>query len=58
MSQTFISNKWETALTSQGHVTTAPLKQANKEDNRQAFFYLPASKKVLRILKINLSPFY
>ena len=28
---TFISNKWETAMTSQGHVTTASLKQANKE---------------------------
>ena len=25
-------------MTSQGHVTTASLKQANKEDNREAFF--------------------
>ena len=38
MSKAFISNKWETALTSQGHVTTASLKQANKEDDREAFF--------------------
>ena len=30
MSMTFISNKWETAMTSYGHVTTASLKQANK----------------------------
>ena len=28
---TFISNKWETAIKPQGHVTTASLKQANKE---------------------------
>ena len=38
MSITFISNKWETAMTSQGHVTTASLKQAHKEDNRSVFF--------------------
>ena len=25
-------------MTSQGHVTTASLKQANKEDNKEAFF--------------------
>ena len=25
-------------MTSQGHVTTASLKQAKKEDNREAFF--------------------
>ena len=25
-------------MTSQGHVTTASLKQAHKEDNREAFF--------------------
>ena len=25
-------------MTSQGHVTTASLKQANKEDNRETFF--------------------
>ena len=25
-------------MTSQGHVTTASLKQANKDDNREAFF--------------------
>ena len=28
---TFISNNWETAMTWQGHVTTASLKQANRE---------------------------
>ena len=28
----------ETAMTSQGHVTTALLKQAHKEDNREVFF--------------------
>ena len=28
---TFISNKWETAMASHGHETTASLKQANKE---------------------------
>ena len=38
MSNTFISNKWETAMTSEGHVTTSSLEQANKEDNREAFF--------------------
>ena len=27
---TFILNKWETAVTSHGHVITASLKQANK----------------------------
>ena len=31
MNITFISHKWETAMTSHGHVTTASLKQANKE---------------------------
>ena len=31
MSIAFISNKWETAMTSQDHVTPASLKQANKE---------------------------
>ena len=31
MSITFISSKWETGKTSQGHVTTASLKQATKE---------------------------
>ena len=36
-------------MTSQGHVTTAPRKQTNKEDNRETFFYLPASQKALRI---------
>ena len=25
-------------MTSQGHVTTVPLKQAHKEDNREVFF--------------------
>ena len=39
MSLTFISNKWETAMTSQGHVTTtAALKRAHKEDNEEVFF--------------------
>ena len=28
-------------MTAQGHVTTASLKQAHKEDNREVFFYLP-----------------
>ena len=32
-------------MTSQGHVTTAPLKQANKEDNREAFFICLHLKK-------------
>ena len=36
--QLSISNKWETAMTSQGHVTAASLKQAHKEDNREVFF--------------------
>ena len=31
MSITFISYKWETAMASQGHVTTALLKQADEE---------------------------
>ena len=38
MSYAFIFKKWETAMTSQGHVTIASLKQAHKEDNRGAFF--------------------
>ena len=38
MSYAYISDKWETAMTSQGHVTTASLKQSHKEDNREAFF--------------------
>ena len=49
MSLPFISNKWETAMTSQGHMTTASLKQANKEDNREVFFIRLHLKKVLRI---------
>ena len=32
-------------MTSRGHVTTAPLKQANKVDNREAFFICPHLKK-------------
>ena len=32
-------------MTSQGHVTTASLKQANKEDNREAFFICLHLKK-------------
>ena len=37
-------------MTSQGHVTTASLKQATKEDNREAFFISACiSQKVLRI---------
>ena len=38
MSKKFISNKWETAITSKGHMTTAALKQAHKEDNRELVF--------------------
>ena len=36
-------------MTSQGHVTTASLKQANEEDNSD-IFYPPASQKVQRIV--------
>ena len=36
-------------MTSQGHVTTASIKQAHKEDNREVSFYPPISQKVLRI---------
>ena len=32
-------------MTSQGHVTTASLKQANKGDNREAFFICLHLKK-------------
>ena len=32
-------------MTSQGHVTTAPLKQANKGDNKEAFFICLHLKK-------------
>ena len=46
MSVTFISNKRETAMTSYCHVTTASLKQANKEyDDRGAFFIRLHHKK-------------
>ena len=31
-------------MASQGHVTTVPLKQANKEDNREAFLSACISK--------------
>ena len=37
MSLTFISNKCETAMTSQGHVTTALVKPAHEEDIREVF---------------------
>ena len=33
-------------MTSQGHVTTASLKQANKEDNRETFFIRLHLKKL------------
>ena len=46
MSMTFISNKWETAMTSHGHVTTALLTQANKEYYRGAFFIRLHLKKL------------
>ena len=49
--RTFISNKWETDMTSQSHVTsvtTASLKQVNKE-NIEGIFYPPASQQVLCI---------
>ena len=49
MGITFLSNKWETAMTYQGHVTTASLKQVSKEYKKGHFFYPPASQKVLRI---------
>ena len=50
MSITLISNKWGTAVTSQGHVTTAALKQACKEYIEGSFLSTsPTSQKVLRI---------
>ena len=33
-------------MTLQGHVATAPLKQANKEDNTEAFFICLHLKKL------------
>ena len=48
MSISFISYKWETAMTSQVHVTTASLKQANKTYIERNF-YRSASQKVPRI---------
>ena len=45
MSKKFIFNKWEIAMTSQGHVTTASLKQANKGDYRESFFICLHLKK-------------
>ena len=36
-------------MTSQDHMTTASLKQAHKEDNREVFFYPPISQNILRI---------
>ena len=55
----FVSNKWETTMTSPGHVTTASLKQANnKKDNRGAFFIrLHFKKFCASILKISHSEF-
>ena len=40
-----MSVKWETAMTSQDHVTTASLKQAHEEDNRGVFFICLYLKK-------------
>ena len=45
MSKTSIPNKWETAMTSQGHVTTALVKQAHMEDIREVFFICQYLKK-------------
>ena len=43
--KTFIlSNKWETPMTSQGHVTTASLKQADKEYMERHFLSACISK--------------
>ena len=43
-------------MTSQGHVTTASLKQANKEDNRETFFIgLHLKKFCASILEISHS---
>ena len=45
-------------MTSQGHVTTASLKQANKGDNREAFFIrLHLKKFCASILEILHSEF-
>ena len=42
-------------MTSQGHVTTASIKQVHKEANREVSFYPPISQKVLRIHPWNFS---
>ena len=43
-------------MTSQGHVTTAPRKQTNKEDNRETFFIcLHLKKRCASILEISQS---
>ena len=43
-------------MTSQGHVTTASLKQANKEDKRKAFFIsLYVKKLYVSVLKTSHS---
>ena len=44
MSKTFISNQWETAMTSQCHVTSASPKQANKEYTEGQFLSACISK--------------
>ena len=45
-------------MTSQGHVTTAALKQAHKEDNREVFFIRLYISKIsahptLKLLTVN-----
>ena len=47
-------NQWEAAMTSQGHVTTASLIQANKDNNRETFFIrLHLKKFCASILEIS-----
>ena len=51
-------NKWETDMTSQGHVTTASLKQAHKEDLIERYFlsaYMSKSSvhPSLKLLTVN-----
>ena len=53
-----MAHKWETAMTSQGHVTTASLKQANINIYRVAFFFrLHLKKFCASILEISSSKF-
>ena len=56
MSITFMSNKWETAMTSQGHVTTASL---NKQIRiiKRGILYPRASQKVLHIHPLNFTQY-